>query len=100
MDEDIRDEMDEVADEATPETDVQAVEQRTDDYEALARRIDDVLERVDRVLEAMGRIEAMTGAFVEAGATVTETETIDELEPEPIGEEPDGYIDIDELDLS
>lgn len=68
----IREDEERVAEDATPESNEEAVEQRTDDYEGLARRIDDVLARLDRLTEGIERMESAVGIFVESGATVQE----------------------------
>lgn len=65
----------EVADEATPETNEQAVEQRTDDYEGLKRiiesRFDELAAKLD---EMMGKVEeakeAADADLVESGAII------------------------------
>lgn len=61
-----------VAEEATPETETEQTEQRTDDYEGLARRLDDVLSKLDAVKEQLDGIAAMYSTFVDAGAIVTD----------------------------
>lgn len=65
----------EVADEATPETNEEAVEQRTDDYEGLKRiieaRFDELAAKLD---EMMGKVEeakeAADADLVESGAII------------------------------
>lgn len=61
----------EVAAEATPETETEQTEQRTDDYEGLSRRLDDALAKLDRVYDKLETIEGMYSTFVDAGAIVT-----------------------------
>lgn len=61
----------EVADEATPETEIEQTEQRTDDYEGLARRLDEVLSKLDRMYDKLETVEGMYSTFVDAGAIVT-----------------------------
>lgn len=97
----------EVAEDSTPETTEQEVEQREDDYQGLVRRLDDVLERVDKVLEVVERVEAMSAGFVEAGATVREgVDDISEDVIEDTGindvidEVIEEVVDIDDLDLA
>ena len=99
MDEDIRDDMEQVAEDATPETDVEAVEQRTDDYDAIARRLDDIIEALAGIAAGIERVEAMSGAFVEAGATIRESDFIEDDAEEPGDDEPE-FVTIDELDLN
>lgn len=107
-DEEIREDEAEVAEDATPETDVEAVEQRTDDYDGLARRLDDVLGKLDGITEMLGRVESMMGGFVEAGATIREgSNDMDEIsedviEDTGINDIVDEVIDVvsvDDLDL-
>lgn len=82
--EEIRDDEEEVAEEATPETDEEATEQRTDDYDGLARRLDDIadmmrerFDSIDRMLDALG-VSAVEGdATIDAGETAAEV--IDEI---------------------
>lgn len=65
----------EVAEEATPETNEEAVEQRTDDYEGLKRiieaRFDELAAKLD---EMMGKVEeakeAADADLVESGAII------------------------------
>lgn len=99
--EDEREEREEVAEEATPETDVQEVEQQTDDYEGLARRIDDVLS----ALEGMGsKLDAITSKLDAMGITTAETsEYVEDIDTEEIvedmAEKVDELLGIDALDL-
>lgn len=98
----IEEQEDAVADEATPETDLQAVEQRTDDYDATVRRLDDIADMIQSVLEAVKRIEGITGAFVDAGAVVSEDAGIEETETsinDIARDEVEDFITIDDLDL-
>lgn len=98
----------EVAEDATPETDVEAVEQRTDDYDGLARRLDDVMGKLDGMTEMLGRIESMMGGFVEAGATIREgSSDMDEISEDVIEDtgindivdEVVDVVSVDDLDL-
>lgn len=102
-----QEEKEQVAEDTTPETDKQAVEQRTDDYDGLSRRMDDVLDKLDGMTEMLGRLESMFGGFVEAGATVREgVDDISEdvIEDTGINDIVDDVLDevvsIDELDLN
>lgn len=61
----------EVSDEETPETEIEQTEQRTDDYEGLARRLDEVISKLDRVYDKLETVEGMYSTFVDAGAIVT-----------------------------
>lgn len=55
MDDDIRDEREEVQEEIedTPETPDEAAEQRTDDYDGLARRLDEIMDMVRDGFDSM-----------------------------------------------
>lgn len=107
VDENVEQAEEKVAEDATPETPTEAVEQRTDDYDGLVRRIDEVLDLIDKVLAAVERVESFTGAFVDGGATVREgADDISEdvVEDSGIndiaGEIMDEVVNIDDLDLS
>ena len=94
--EDIREDEEEVADEATPETNEEAEEQRTDDYEGLARRIDDLNDMVRDRLDTIERaIEALGVSTVEAGTDGTVADAAGEAAAEVIDE----LLGIDSLDL-
>ena len=84
----------EVADETTPETNEQAVEQRTDDYEGLKRiieaRFDELAAKLD---EMMGKVEeakeAADADLVESGAIILggdESDLEDAIEDEAADE--------------
>ena len=88
MDEDRMDEdRNEVADEIErdPETADEAAEQRTDDYQGLARRLDDLLdmvrERFDRLDEAIGAIQvsAVDSGIDAADIADAAAEAVDEI---------------------
>lgn len=85
----IAEEREEVAEEATPETDEQATEQRTDDYDGIVRRLDDLstlignrLDGIERMIEALG-VSAVEGELdgdaVAAAAGEAAAEVVDEL---------------------
>lgn len=85
----IMEEREEVAEEATPETNEEAVEQRTDDYDGLVRRLDDLatligdrLDGIERMIEALG-VSAVEGELdgdaVAAAAGEAAAEMVDEL---------------------
>lgn len=94
--EDIREDEEEVADEATPETNEEAEEQRTDDYEGLARRIDDLTDMVRDRFDAIDRaIDALGVSTVEAGADGNVADAAGEAAAEVIDE----LLGIDSLDL-
>ena len=98
-DEEIREDEREVAEDAAPETDEEAVEQRTDDYDGLARRIDEVAQLVRDVLDAVERVESGVGAFVEAGAVINEPDVVSEGLAEAVADAVEEAIYIDDLDL-
>lgn len=94
--EDIREDEEEVADEATPETNEEAVEQRTDDYDGLARRLDEIADMVRDRFDALERaIDALGVSTVEAGADGTVVDAAGEAAAEVIDE----LLGIDGLDL-
>lgn len=90
MDEnEIMEEREEVAEEATPETDEEATEQRTDDYDGIVRRIDELatsiadrLDAIERMIEALG-VSAVEGELdgdtVAAAAGEAAAQVVDEL---------------------
>ena len=94
--EDIRDDEEEVADEATPETNEEAVEQRTDDYDGLVRRLDEIADMVRDRFDVIERaIDALGVSTVEAGADGTVADAAGEAAAEVIDE----LLGIDGLDL-
>ena len=90
MDEnEIMEEREEVAEEATPETDEEATEQRTDDYDGIVRRLDELttsiadrLDTIERMIEALG-VSAVEGELdgdtVAAAAGEAAAQVVDEL---------------------
>lgn len=85
----ITEEREEVAEEATPETDTEATEQRTDDYDGIVRRLDDLattiadrLDTIERMIEALG-VSAVEGELdgdaVAAAAGEAAAAVVDEL---------------------
>lgn len=85
----ITEDREEVAEEATPETDEEAVEQRTDDYDGIMRRVDELatsitgrLDSIERMIEALG-VSAVEGELdgdaVAAAAGEAAAEVVDEL---------------------
>ena len=93
--EEIRDD-EEVAEEATPETNEEATEQRTDDYDGLVRRLDEIADMVRDRFDAIERaIDALGVSTVEAGADGTVADVAGEAAAEAIDE----LLGIDSLDL-
>ena len=85
----IAEEREEVAEEATPETVEEATEQRTDEYDGIVRRLDDLatlignrLDGLERMIEALG-VSAVEGELdgdaVAAAAGEVAAEVVDEL---------------------
>lgn len=96
MDEDrIDEDREEVAEDATPETDTEAAEQRTDDYDGLARRIDELADLVrDKFDVIAGMLDALGVAAVEGDAT-PDVDTVGEAVADTVDE----LLGIDSLDL-
>ena len=57
----------EVAEEATPETATEQTEQRSDDYDGLARRLDDVLAKLAALEDKLDRIEGAAMVLIYIG---------------------------------
>lgn len=96
-----RDEREEVAEEATPETNVEEVEQRTDDYEGIVRRIDDLAGMLESFDSKLDGIASQLDAL---GITAAETsEYVEGVDAEEIAEDAKDVLDellgIDALDL-
>lgn len=93
----IAEDREDVAEDTTPETDTEATEQRTDDYDGIVRRLDDMdtmlrdrLDNIQRMLEALGV------AAVEADTVIDgDVDTIGEKAAEVVDE----ILGIDSLDL-
>lgn len=98
----------EVAEDATEETNVEAVEQREDDYQGLARRLDDLMRAVadmgssitDALATINQRLEINAGMLVDSGAGFAPTvgDTIEDVVTDAI-EEATGLVSIDDLNL-
>ena len=93
----IAEDREDVAEDTTPETDTEATEQRTDDYDDIVRRLDDMntmirdrLDGIQRMLEALG-------------VAAVEVDTVIDGDVDTIGEKAAGVVDeilgIDSLDL-
>ena len=86
------DENDEIMREESTEDVAEAFEQRTDDYEGLARRIDDALTRLDEIARGIDELReavAVGIATVDA-ADVVEAAIVDAV---------DEVLDISQMDL-
>lgn len=93
-DEEIRDDEERVAEEieAEPETTEEAAEQRTDDYDGLARRLDDIANMLTARFDALDTaIGALGVSVVESGVTITDESDAEEAISDVLG--------IDALDL-
>lgn len=99
MDDDMRDECEEVQEEIeeNPETPDEAAEQRTDDYDGLARRLDEIMEMVRDGFERMGTSLEALGVTQLESATVAgnDVEEIVDAGVEAVGD----LIGLDALDL-
>lgn len=93
----IAEDREEVAEDTTPETDTEATEQRTDDYDGIVHRLDDMdtmiserLDNIQRMLETLGV------AAVEADTVIDgDVDTIGEKSADVVDE----ILGIDSLDL-
>ena len=89
----------EVADEATPETEKEQVEQREDDYQGLARRLEDALEMLSRISDKLDALEGMYSTFVDAGAIVTgATDAVALAAAEGVAEALEDALNLETLD--
>lgn len=103
MPETVEEMREEVAEDATPETNVEAVEQRADDYDGLARRIDDLREIMESVRDAVERVESTTAAFaVDAGAVISEDapDTAEEVFEDAVEDAVEDVVEIEDLNLN
>lgn len=91
----------EVAEEATPETATEQTEQRSDDYDGLARRLDDVLAKLDTLEDKLDRIEGLYSTFVDSGAIVTgATDAVAAAAAEGVADAIEAALDLESLDYS
>lgn len=91
----------EVAEEATPETATEQTEQRSDDYDGLARRLDDVLAKLDTLEDKLDRIGGLYSTFVDAGAIVTgATDAVAAAAAEGVADAIEAALDLESLDYS
>ena len=82
----------EVAVETTPESNEQAVEQRTDDYDGIVRRLDDIegmlrerFDALDRALESLGVAAVESGDIADGDVTDAIVEAAAEVVDEILG---------------
>ena len=91
----------EVAEEAMHETETEQTEQRTDDYDGLARRMDDALAEIRAIKEQLDRIEGLYSTFVDAGAIVTgASDTVAAAAAEGVLDAIEDILDLEQLDYS
>ena len=99
MDDDIRDEREEVQEEIedNPETPDEAAEQRTDDYDGLARRLDEIMDMVRDGFESMRTSLEALGVTQLESATVAgnDVEEIVDAGVDAVG----NLMGLDALDL-
>lgn len=89
-----REEREEVAEqiEADPETADEAAEQRTDDYDGLARRLDELAGELARRFDALdAAVSALGVSVVERSSDTSETDELQDVADDLLG--------IDALDL-
>lgn len=93
---DITEDREDVADESTPETNDEAVEQRTDDYDGIVRRLDDIEAFLRERLDGMQRaLDALGVAAVEGDADLDNVDDAGEAAADLV----DAVLGIDSLDL-
>lgn len=99
MDDDIRDEREEVQEEIedNPETPDEAAEQRTDDYDGLARRLDEIMDMVRDGFDSMRTSLEALGVTQLESATVAgnDVEEIVDAGVDAVGD----LMGLDALDL-
>lgn len=97
--EEIREDREEVADEATPETPAEEVEQRTDDYDGIVRRIDELADMIREGFDTIaGRFDALGLASVEASSYLEDGTDVADV-AEDLAETVDMLVGLDALDL-
>jgi proteasome assembly chaperone (PAC2) family protein len=94
----IEDEREEVAEDSSPETNEEAVEQRTDDYDGIVRRLDDLRDMLQAGLEDMRRNFDAMGLAAETAGYVDDT--IDAADvAEDVADTIDELVGLEALDL-
>ena len=97
--EDVAEDREEVAEEATTETATQAEEQRTDDYDGLARRIENLADSVKRGFSLIdSRLEALGLTTTESAGYVDESITPEQV-ADDMQEAIDTLVGLEALDL-
>ena len=84
------------------ETPEEATAQRTDDYDALARRIDDVLDRLGNISERLDKVDALTDTMARFldNAKVETTDDGKDNDNDGTVDEPDEKEEVSEVDLT
>lgn len=94
----IEEEREEVAEDSSPETNEEAVEQRTDDYDGIVRRLDDLRDMLQAGLEDMRRGFDAMGLAAETAGYVDDT--IDAADvAEDVADAIDELVGLEALDL-
>jgi proteasome assembly chaperone (PAC2) family protein len=94
----IEEERDEAAEDSSPETNEEAVEQRTDDYDGIVRRLDDLRDMLQAGLEDMRRGFDAMGLAAETAGYVDDT--IDAADvAEDVADAIDELVGLEALDL-
>lgn len=95
--EEIREDENTVEEETTPETDEQAVEQRSDDYDGIVRRLNEIFAEI---ASFSAKLDAFmeAGSLVDSGAAIRDVED-DDSDPDIIEEDAEDYVAIEDLDL-
>lgn len=98
---DIREDEERVAEEATAETPKEQTEQRTDDYECLSRKIEDVASKLDEMNRKLDGLNAMYSTFVDAGAIVSNAgDAVAAAAAAGVADALEDFIDLEALDYS
>ena len=96
--EDVEEEREDVADETTPETDEQEAEQRTDDYDGLVRRLNELTEMVRGLTEDVRRGFDAIGLAAESNGYVDDSIDANDV-AEDIADAIDELVGLEALDL-
>lgn len=96
--EDVAEDREEVAEDTTPETDEQATEQRTDDYDGLVRRLDELADMVRGLTEDVRRGFDALGLAAESSGYVDDAIDAAEI-ADDIADAIDELVGLEALDL-
>lgn len=87
-----------MTDEANEETNVEQTEQQTDDFDGLARRINDVMDKMNAIDDNVSKIGDLIKAFIDSVKITNDTESDnDEKEDDS---DADTETPLEELDFS